>query len=192
MSFLTTTPRALRAFIVGESYWTVRLKSGRVLSELDTRTVTLDTLLDQEQIQQWNFLKRDLTKPMTLGTKQIRVRNVEWLEDLISSGDLGNVTEIQLHTPKGVAHMTVTEPYTAFQFSRGTMAMLTGERIKNFQLAGVVTDKTTGECECAIWDQHTQELYTMHNNVLNFTKWREGMIDIGRLNIEALDLRGLG
>src|SRR6266487_3549178 len=108
--------RQLRAFIQGESYWKIRLQSGRELSELDTRTVTLDTLLEQEEIQRWNFLHRDVSKPITMGSKQIRVRNVEWLEDLCASGDLKNVKEAMMCTPQGTAHFTVTEPYTVFQF----------------------------------------------------------------------------
>jgi hypothetical protein len=158
--------KQLRAFIVGESYWKVTFTNGKTLSELDT-------------------------KPYIDGDKVVRVRSVEWLEDVIGSGDLRNVKEAMLVTPQGVAHFTVTEPYTVFQFSRGTLAALTGERIKNFQSIGVVVDKDTGECECAIWDQQSKQLYTMFNNVKDFVAWREGVIPIGMLNIKALDLRGV-
>lgn len=166
MSFLTTTPRAIRAFVAGESYWNVIFQNGKELSELDT-------------------------KPYLDEGKVLRVRSVEWLEDIIGSGDLGNVKEAMLCTPQGIAHFTVTEPYTVFQFSRGTLALLEGNRIKNLQCMGVVTNKDTGECECAVWDQQTRQLYTMFNNVKDFQAWREGVIPIGRLNIEALDLRGI-
>jgi hypothetical protein len=158
--------KQLRTFMVGESYWKVVFQNGDELSELDT-------------------------KPYLDGERVMRVRSVEWLEDIIGSGDLKNVKEAMLCTPKGTAHLTVTEPYTVFQFSRGTLSMLDGQRIKNMQAVGVVTDRETGECEVAIWDQHTQKIYTMINNVKDFQAWREGVIAPGRLNIEVLDLRGV-
>jgi hypothetical protein len=158
--------KQIRAFVVGESYWRVRFSNGKELSELDT-------------------------KPVLLANKEVRVRSVEWLEDLLGSGDIARVKEAMLCTPQGTAHFTVTEPYTVFQLSRGTLSALTGEKIKNLQLMGIVTDKDSGDCECAIWDQQSRQLYTMINNVKNFVAWREGVIPIGRLNIEALDLRGI-
>lgn len=158
--------KQLRTFIKGESYWRVIFQSGKELSELDT-------------------------KPYLGTDKVMRVRAVEWLEDVIGAGALKDVKEAMLCTPKGTAHFTVTEPYTVFQFSRGTFSMLEGERIKNAQIIGVVTDKETGECECAIWDQQTHELYTMFNNVKNFQAWREDVIALGALNLEAMDVRGV-
>jgi len=158
--------KQIRAFIQGESYWKVIFQNSKELSELDTKPY-----LDQDKV--------------------LRVRGVEWLEDIIGSGDLRNVKEAMLVTPQGTAHFTVTEPYTVFQFSRGTFSMLENQRIKNMQAVGVVTDQDTGECECAIWDQQTKQLYTMFNNVKDFHVWREGVIPVGMLNLKVLDLRGV-
>ncbi len=159
--------KQLRTFLVGESYWKVRFQSGRELSELDTFT-------------------------FSDGNTE-RVRDVEWLEDVIGAMDLRNIKEAMLCTPRGTAHFTVTEPYTVFQFSRGTQVLIgnKSERIKNMQCVGVVTNRDTGACECAIWDMQTKQLYTLFNNVKNFTAWRDGVADIGLLNPEALDLRGV-
>ena len=159
--------KQVRTFLLGESYWKVVFKSGRELCELDTFT-------------------------FSDGTTQ-RVRDVEWLEDVIASMDLRNVKEAMLCTPKGTAHFTVTEPYTVFQFSRGTQVLIGDktERIKNMQCIGVVTDQESGLCECAIWDMQTKNLYTMHNNVKNFKAWREGVADIGLLALSSFDLRGV-
>jgi hypothetical protein len=161
--------RQVRAFVRGESYWTVVLTSGKTLSELDT-------------------------KHYVDGNKVLRLRTLEWKEDLINSGDVKNIKEVQLHTPEGTAHLTAIEPYTVFQFSRGVMNMMGSEyeRVKNCQVVGVLINKETGECECAVWDAQTRQLYTMFNNVKHFVKWREGIADVGRLNIEAMDLRGIG
>lgn len=118
-----------------------------------------------------------------------RLRKTEWLEDLIGSGDLANVAEVTLCTPSGDAHLKVTEPYTAFQFSQG-MLTLDG-RTKTAQVVGVVTDKQSGQCDYAVWDVPMQHLYTGWSNVHRFEAWRPGIIPIGALNIEALDLRGV-
>lgn len=160
--------KPVRTFLLGESYWKVRFTSGRELSELDI-------------------------KPYLDGNRVMRRRSVEWLEDIIGSGDIARVRKVMLCTPQGTAHIEAREPYTAFQFSRGVMNMLGSQyaRVKNCQVVGVVTDKETGGCDCAIWDAQTRQLYTMRNCVKNFSAWREGVIPVGRLNIEAMDLRGV-
>jgi hypothetical protein len=119
----------------------------------------------------------------------IGLRKTEWLEDLVASGDLANVTEVTLCTPQGDARLKITEPHTAFQFSQG-MLTLDG-RTKTAQVVGVVTDKATGQCDYAVWDVPMQHLYTGWSNVHKFEAWRPGIIDIGALNLEALDLRGV-
>jgi hypothetical protein len=157
----------LRVMLAGESYWKVRLKTRtRELSELDTISIP-------QQHGRW------------------LIRRYEWLEDLIGAGDIGKVTDVMLVTPAGVAHIPVPEPYTVFQFSRGTTSLLTQEKIKNVQIVGVVVDKDTGEAECAIWDVQAQRLFTGRNNVKDFQPWRPGVAPIGRLAIETLELRGI-
>ena len=134
--------------------------------------------------------------------KQYLIRRLEWLEDVIGSGDIAKVKEIHLHTPQGIARTHVGEPYTGFQFSRGTSALLTGEKLKNLQVIGAVTDKDTGECTFALWDYQDQNLYVDmlwdaekkmvvrgHNSVRDFRAWRGDVIPIGPLNLKAMDVR---
>lgn len=162
---LKTATKEVRAFIIGESYWKVTFHSGRELSELDTRTY-----VDHEQV--------------------IRVRAVEWLEDLVGSGDLKNVKEVLLCTPDGTAHLTITEPYTAFQLSRGTLSALTGERIKNCQIIGRIDDKASGAATAYVWDVQEQALYQVVFNIHDgLPSWREGVIPVGVLNLKAMDVR---
>jgi hypothetical protein len=171
----------LRVMLAGESYWSVKMSSGKIWSELDEKAIEL---------------------PTKHGMKQYLVRRLEWKEDLIDSGDIKNVKEIHLHTPQGIACTHVGEEYTGFQFSRGTSALLTGEKLKNLQVIGAVTDKDTGECTFALWDYQDRNLYVDmiwdaerkvtyrgHNNVRNFKAWRDGIIDIGALNLTAMDVR---
>ncbi len=172
----------LRVLLAGESYWSVVMRSGKTWSELDEKSIEIPTLQG--------------------GTKRYLVRRLEWKEDLINSGDIAKVKEIHLHTPQGVARTHVGDPYTGFQFSRGTSALLTGEKLKNLQVIGAVTDKDTGECTFALWDYQDQNLYVDmlwdnenkvtyrgHNSVRDFKAWRDGVIPIGPLNLKAMDVR---
>jgi len=148
----------------GFSYWKVKLGSGTTRSELD--------------------MSFDLVR----GT-----RPLEWLEDIIGSGDLQHVQELTLCTPKGNATFAINEPYTAFQFKIGFVPLLGGERTVNAQIVGRVENKETGLCRATIWDVVEQKLYIDYmTSVLAFKAWRPGLADIGRLNLDALDLRGIG
>lgn len=179
---------SLQVLRLGESYWKVIFTDNKQLCELDEKPVDL---VSQEMLTGDGriMLARSLFAP------RVRMRHVEWLEDLIGSGDLGRVKEAILCTPKGEAHFTITEPYTVFQFSRGTMAVDATQgrtiRIKNCQVVGVVTDKETGLCEYAAWDVQKQDLYTGHNNVLDFRPWHTDMAAIGALDLQAMDVRGV-
>jgi hypothetical protein len=178
---------ALRVLLSGESYWQVIFTSGKKLSELDTKPTTIHRYQDLHAGD-----GRILPAFLLNRRGEVRMRRVEWLEDIIGSGDLRNVKEAILHTPRGEVHFTVSEPYTVFQFSRGTMAVDPDRgtvRIKNAQIVGVVTDKDTGDCEYAAWDVQSQQLYTGFNCVKNFKAWRTGIIDPGILNIKAMDIR---
>src|SRR5256885_6822460 len=125
----------LRVMMAGESYWSVRMSSGKVWSELDEKSIEIPTLRGPN--------------------KQYLVRRLEWKEDLIDSGDIARVKEIHLHTPQGIARTHVGEPYTGFQFSRGTSALLTGEKLKNLQAIGAVVRS----------EEHTSELQSPCNLV---------------------------
>lgn len=158
----------LQVMMAGESYWRVHLTHRiRELSELDIKAI-------QQPDGTWLN------------------RRIEWLEDLIGSGDIKHVTKVTLITPRGVAALSVLEPYTVFQLSRGTCGLLGGHKIKDMQLVGVVTDKTTGDCEYALWDVLVQQLYRGKTNVHNFHAWRPGVIPLGALNLKALEVRDVG
>lgn len=143
----------------GQSYWKARLSTGRVLCELNTIT---------------DF-------------RQARTRKTEWLEDIIGSGDLRRVVEISLCTPHGEVHLSVKRPYTAFQLNQGMLSIYGRE--KTAQIVGRI-DNDAGDCTAAIWDAVEQRLYPeFFSNVHRFAAWREGLVPLGRLNLEALGVR---
>lgn len=144
----------------GQSYWKAKLSTGKVLCELDTVT--------------------DIRSAST--------RKVEWLEDLIGSGDLDKVREVMLCTPQGDAHIATERECAFFQLKQGIASLFDGERTRTAQIVGCLNDDDGG-CVCAIWDALEQRLYTdFSTNVLRFDKWRDGIIPPGRLAIEALGL----
>ena len=123
--------------------------------------------------------------------------NMSWYEDIVGSGDNKYISEITLCTPQGDVTIPILEPYTAFQFQRGTISLFYGEKIANCQIIGRIDDKETGMCTAAIWDVQGDEtgkhLYIDYTtSIFNFKKWREGVADAGPMNYDVIGLRGLG
>jgi hypothetical protein len=153
--------REITTLASGQSYWHARLSSGRVVRELEFFT---DILAG-------------------------RMRHMEWLEDVIASGDLAKVVEVTLYTPQGDVSIPVIRPYGAFQLNQGIAALFTGERIKTAQIVGSITSDE-GDCVAAIWDARQGRLYPeMHTNLFNFCSWHPDVPALGRLNVEALGVR---
>ena len=145
----------------GQSYWQASLSSGRVVSELDAITDI-----------------RTATR-----------RRTEWLEDIIASNDIQYIRSLSLCTPKGQANIECERPYAFFQINAGIASLLDGHKVKTAQIIGCLEDNN-GACVCHIWDVLEQKLYSdFRTNVLDFQAWRNGLQPLGRLNIEALEVR---
>lgn len=145
----------------GRSYWKVKLTTGKEFSECD---------------HSFDLLRG--------------LRSVDWALDVVGSGDNARIAELTLCTPQGDATMPITESYTAFQLKRGISDLFTLNRTLQAQIIGRVDNKETGDCTAVIWDVVEQKLYIDHKtNVRNFKTWREGMADIGALNLEVVGVR---
>lgn len=159
-----------KTIFTGQSYWKVRLTSGKEVSELGTKV-------------------EHVIHPQT-GKLVARKRKIEWLEDITASGDNAHIKELILCTPRGDAHMPISEPYTAFQLHRGFASLFTGERMLLAQIIGRVDDKETGACTAAIWDVQEQRLYIDHHTtVSSFSAWRPGVAAVGALSLEVVGVR---
>lgn len=177
-----------KILLAGQSYWKVLFTSGKTLSELDTKLDTKLAIVRELDFQAMGG--RFPQVPAFDPTKNMTTRKVEWLEDVVASGDAAHIKELILCTPQGDAHLPVVEPYSAFQFKRGTISMFGGERLLQAQVIGVVTDKETGECTASIWDVNEQKLYEdFQTTLFNFGSWREGAIAPGALNYEMMGIR---
>lgn len=142
----------------GQSYWRVKLSTGRILCELDTIT----------------------------DIRSARTRHAEWLEDLCGSGDLNKSIEVTLCTPHGDVSIDVPRPYSVFQLNCGIVSLFDHSKVKTAQIIGVI-DGEDGSCVCAIWDAVEQRLYPeFRSTVLSFGAWRDGIVPLGRLNVEAM------
>lgn len=154
---------AINTIAIGHSYWKVKLNSGKEISELG--------------------MSFDLLR----GT-----RSIEWLEDIVGSGDNARIAAITLCTPHGNATLLIGEAYTTFQLKQGTMTISERgtERILQAQIIGRVDDKATGECTAVIWDVLEQRLYTdFKTNVRDFAAWRPGTMPIGALHLDVVGVR---
>jgi len=145
----------------GLSFWKVTLDSGKHLRE------------DQ------------VVSDLLRGT-----RSVNWHLDIAATNDCAHIKELTLCTPAGERTLGITDPYTAFQFSQGTMSIMSGGRRANAQIIGRVDDKEIGTCTCIIWNAVDQILHVKHvTNIHNFTSWRRGTPDLGIINYQAMGVR---
>lgn len=151
------------------SYWSVLLTTGKTWSE------------------------RQLVPTWTKGQRGLR--KLDWGEDLVSTGDIHRIKEITLHCPDGgTAVLEVPERSTAFQFKTRSLNMLgaSGNDLE-FQVIGRVVDKTTGRCECFIWDYRPlpgeKNLIAYKSSIYNFGAWRNTITPIGALGIEVQGFR---
>ncbi len=149
----------LRKFARGESYWRAILTTGREISEVQTRA--------------YNGKNK---------------RPIQWLEDIVASGDAARIAELWICTPKGDAALRITEPYSAYQCQQGVLT-LEGRRT-TAQIIGRVDDKATGKGVAFIWDVITQQLYRDESaNVTAFGAWRPGIVPPGALSLPVIGVR---
>lgn len=154
----------------GQSYWKAVLTSGKTISEIDMKT--------------------GFTTDPKSGRLVAFRREIQWYDDIVAAGDAKNIKELHLVTPAGDACLPISEPYSAFQFHRGTFLPFSEQRQVNMQLIGRVDNKETGDCTAIIWDVHEQRLYTDHiTTVFDFTAWREGVTKVGRINLDVVGVR---
>ena len=157
----------LAAFLTKQSYWSVRLKGGEVLCELD------------EVIDVRN------------GTK----RRLSWHEDVVLTRKHLTVTDIQLRTPRtrisytgNVATLAVTRPASCFVLNGRSSLLFEDRGRPTYQIIGRVTDRT-GACECFVYDALLDVLGTPFiTNVCDFGAWRVGVSPLGPLALGVLGL----
>jgi hypothetical protein len=164
MGIIVPSPLVHTSMILaGQSYWKVKLRSGKEFSELD---VSFDLLRGSHSI--------------------------DWALDIVGSGDNGaqsdgqaKIAELTLCTPQGNATLKITEPYSAFQLKCGASAMFSNERILLAQIIGRVEDKESGLCTCCLWDVQEQRLDPQYMSSVKNLGYR----NIGALSLEVVGLR---
>lgn len=154
----------------GQSYWRVKLSTGKTYSELD---------------QAVKFVPDPLT-----GRMVARSRAIEWT-DIVAAGDTARIQQIAMVTPQGTVTLNITDPHSAFQMKRGTVDMFGGGRIMEAQIIGKVTNRETGACLAHIWDARHFLLFTQfESNVRDFASWLPGeVIPPGALALDIIGVR---
>lgn len=143
------------------SYWSVRLSTGKMLSE---QGVLVDRAAGG-------------------------LRPIDWSLDLVSTGDIFKIVEVMLTCPNGQrAWLTIEEPGTVFQLKIATITVFGADHQVKCQLIGKVVNKESGLCFCWIWDQRLG-LIERANNIYRFESWRDGILPLGALSLDVLGLR---
>lgn len=151
--------RIAQTFARGESYWSVKLRSGRVYRELDV--VDSDLLRGRRQL--------------------------DWYQDIVATGDVARIAELWLHTPLGEVAIRIVEPYTAYifnssimQFGRSKVAQVIG-RVDD-------KDTGTGIAfiwDIAMQQIYRDD----QASVRDFAAWRPGIAKVGALAVENMGVR---
>jgi hypothetical protein len=144
--------------------------------------------------------KKELSELDTSFDLQRGVRPVDWILDVVGSGDNTRIEEITLCTPQGEVKMPIHEPRTAFQFKRGTMDILSNQRIIQAQIIGRLENRETGLCTACIWDVAGHDQYSTEGVLLpekkhlyldfvtyidgkiGFQAWHEDIVPIGAMS----------
>jgi hypothetical protein len=124
------------------AYWSVETTRGKVWSE-------------RQLIPTWHE-----------GVKG--VRKLDWLWDIVGTGDIKRLKTVTLHCPDGrTGVLEMTEPgemrskWPAFQFRNKSVDVISGYGRLEFLVVGRVIDPANGWCECFIWDYYPrpEQLY---------------------------------
>lgn len=153
------------------SYWAVKLKRGRWLSEAWTHT------------------------DLSAATE----RAYDWTNDLVATGDIARVTELWLLCPASATspvgntvRVPIRETDRAIQFKRGVFDtnLATGRKQMTAQVIGRLEDYATGEATLFVWDQERFALYApWHVNLYDpqgLGAWRPDGMPIPRLTLAQL------
>jgi hypothetical protein len=139
------------------------------------------------------YEERQLVPTLTKGQKGLR--KLDWMLDLVSTGDIHRIKELTLHCPDGrTAVLEITPDMPAFQFKTKSLNMLGANDMGlECQVIGRVIDKASGRCECFIWDYRPKagenQLVAYKSSIYRFGSWRDSMVPIGALSLEVQGFR---
>lgn len=144
------------AFIHNKSYWAVKLRDGRWLSEIDL----------------YPGLRSD--HPY-----------YDWSLDLVGTGDVARIRELWLFAPPNrLSPMgnTATLFFGPFEHHTAFQLHITGYntfgRVATSQIIGRVTDKATGDCIAHIWDAKNRVMVVnWETNIKTFARWEQAVAE---------------
>src|SRR6266487_809526 len=169
MSFTSSLVAVANALDPRIAYWSLTLTSGKEWSE--------QSLVG------------------TLRKGQAGVRQLDWGDDIVSTGDVHKVKELRLHCPDGrVAVLEIADGMEPFQFKTKSLDMLgAGGNDLEYQVIGRVIDKGTGRCECFAWDYRPKpgesNLVAYTSTIYNFGAWRNTVTPLGALSLHVQGFR---
>jgi hypothetical protein len=102
------------------------------------------------------------------------VRQIDWMDDIVATGDSKHIVEIWLlcppsrtSPPGNTARLPVTTPGTAFQFNIGTADSAIVGRATQTHQAQIIgrVENGDGDCLCFAWDYVEDGLWTPESTV---------------------------
>lgn len=126
---------------------------------------------------------------------QAGLRQLDWGDDIVSTGDVHRVKEITLHCPDGrTATLEIADGMEPFQFKTKSLDMIGYNGIGlEYMVIGRVVDKVSGRCECFVWDYRPKpgepHLVAYKSSIYRFGGWRDTVTPIGALGLEVQGFR---
>ncbi len=162
MGILSSLYALADVFDPGMAWWSVELTSGKVWSE------------------------KSLMPTWKQGQKG--VRKLDWLWDIVGTGDYKHIKYLTLHGPDGSRGVLEPKGNPVFQFRNKSVGIMGGGTRLEFLAVGQVISPA-GWCECFIWDYYPKEgdpnLVAYRSNVNDFGAWRDTMTPLGALSMDV-------
>jgi hypothetical protein len=157
------------------AYWCAVLTTGKKISGIDKRWMSTQEIMQHPE--------------------HLMERPIDWTLDILSTGDILKIKELQLFYPGLLRHakLKITESGTAFQFCRQVKGFdpSSGEGFDRVeaQVIGRVFDKENGLCQGYIWDRVQGLMDYTDVSIYDFPSWRKGLPAPGALCLDVLGVR---
>lgn len=164
MGVASTLEALARLIDPREAYWSVIMHNGRSWSE------------------------HSLVPTLRAGQKGARL--LDWGDDLVSTGDVKKVHILRMHCPNSnIYSLEIPEDKAPFQFKIRSLHMLGDDGAPLEAMVIGRADRSTGECDCFIWDYRKSDIVAYQSSIFNFGSWRDSIPAIGALSLEVQGFR---
>jgi hypothetical protein len=150
-----------------------------------------------DALAEWIYPRYAYWSVLLENGKERNERQIDWGNDLVSTGDVRHIRELRLHCPDGrTVTLEITPDTPAFQFKTKALDTIgsIGSNLE-YHVIGRVVDKASGRCECFIWDYRPlpgqPNLIAYKSTIYTFGGWRDTVTPMGALSLDVQGFKTL-